>query len=221
MMDENIHDLRFEEYLTQIIKDRGLAPRKLSEISGISVKHIEGLTCGNFAALPSAPYVRGYILRLGEILNFDPEPWWIKLKTSGFLKDSGSHDRQPENRFLRRNFPKIAWVAGVSLLLLVYLFLQFGRISGAPEISIIFPAENQTRTDQNTITLAGRLINGTGLFVNGESVQVGADGSWTKAMLLSPGMNTAMITAKKFLGRETKVVEEILYEPTSTVPHTP
>ncbi|MDP2598754.1 MAG: helix-turn-helix domain-containing protein [Candidatus Liptonbacteria bacterium] len=221
MMDGNIHDLHFEEYLTQIIKDRGLAPRKLSELSGISIKHIEGLACGNFAKLPSAPYVRGYLLRLGEILRFDPEPWWIKLKASGFLKDSGPRDLPPKNRFLRRNLSRIVWTAGAALVLVTYITVQFGHISGAPKISMTFPQESQVRTDQGTINLAGRLTNGTELSVNGEPVKLEADGSWTKSMLLSPGMNTAMITAKKFLGRETNIVKEIIYEPTSTVPSDP
>ncbi len=219
MDPKNIHDLHFEEYFSQLLKDRGVNLKKLSELSGISEKHLQALANGNFENLPSTPYVYGYFTKLGEVLNFDPGPWWIKLKASGFLKDSGTQDIRPKNRFLKsRNLSKIAWASAGTLIVILYLVLRFGLIFGTPKIDLIFPLENPARTDTNTINLVGRLTNGTGLYVNGELVFLTPEGNWNKSILLEPGMNTVMITAKKFLGGEAKFVEAILYEPPASAP---
>ena len=214
MDPENIHDRHFEEYFSQLIKDRGVNIKKLSEATGIAPKHLQALSTGDFSHLPSTPYVRGYLVKLGEVLHFDPEPWWTKLKMSGFLQDSGAEVPQSKSRLAGwKHFPRLAWGALIAIIAIIYLAFQFGRIFGTPKISIAFPSTNPAHADTSTMNLVGSLANGTELYVNGELVPVNADGNWNKAILLNPGMNTAVITAKKFLGGEAKITEEILYEP--------
>jgi hypothetical protein len=49
-----------------------------------------------------------------------------------------------------------------------------------------------------------------------EPIIVAADGSWQKSVLLGVGPNPFQISAKKFLGSETSVTEQIFYQPTGS-----
>jgi hypothetical protein len=49
--------------------------------------------------------------------------------------------------------------------------------------------------------------------VNGDEATIASDGSWQKNVLLQGGINTFDISAKKFLGGTTDVMEQITYNP--------
>jgi len=206
----------FSSFLTSRIKDRGVNLKKLSELSGISMKHLEALCHGDFWSMPSAPYLRGYLIKLGEILDFDPNPWWSKIKSAGFVKNSGAGDAPPKNRFIKPQFLRFIWIAVVALFFAVYLSLQFSKIIGQPSLKLVYPDKNPAVSVINAITIQGTVSNLNELTLNGEVISVGKDGSWEKIVLLEPGLNTLEIKAKKFLGGETKIVEQIIYQPTST-----
>src|SRR3989344_6878521 len=154
MMDENIHTLHFEDFLNALIKQHGLTLKKISELTGISIKHLTALSSGEFGALPSSPYFRGYIMKLGSVLDFDPNIWWTKFKESGFVKDAGTHDAPPRNRFIRPAYVKFIWIGAAALLALIYLATRLPAIVGKPTITIISPATNQTRVTTNIVELA-------------------------------------------------------------------
>lgn len=209
-------ELDFEEFFTERIKERGFNLKRLSEVSGIATKHLESLASGSFGNLPSAPYFRGYLQRLGEILDFDWEVWWSRFKNSGLVKDAGAKDPPPRNRFFSPAVYKNLWLIVGAFMIIFYFIFQATRIFGKPIIAVTYPAQNLATVSTPEITVAGTLQNGSELYLNGEFVQIGKDGAWQKNVLLGPGLNSFEITAKKFLGGETKIVEQILYESTST-----
>ncbi len=225
MTEHDIHALHFEDFLNELIKEHGLTLKKLSELTGISIKHLEALSNGNFSNLPSSPYFRGYVMKLGQVLEFDPNTWWIKFKEGGFVKDAGTHDAPPANRFIRPAYVKFIWIGAATLLALIYVTTRLPAIIGKPAITVISPATNPAHVATNIIELTGNVQNGSDLSVNGEVVPTNPDGTWSQHVLLQSGMNTMEIRAKKFLGGETALIWEIFYEPTgansSTVPLMP
>lgn len=212
-MDNN---LRFEEFFADRLRERGLNPKRLSELSGVATKHIEALCRGDFAAMPPAPYFRGYLNRLGQILNFDPELWWKKLEAGGFIKSSGKNDEMPRNRFVNKisSKPLLAGILGIAVI--IYLLFALPKIFGKPQITITFPPENPAVSGAPEIVLSGTARNTTEIRINSEFVNLAEDGSWEKATMLVPDLNSFEIRAKKFLGGETKVIQQIIYQPTST-----
>lgn len=203
--------LNFAEFLGERIKDSGLNLKKLSEVSGIAFKHLEEMAAGNLENLPSAPYFRGYLIRLGKILNFDPEPWWNELKASGAVR--GAHTPATKNRFEKKSLPPLVWLGALAAVILIYILSQLPRITGKPEIAITSPGQNPAIVSQNGINLAGYLKNGGSLYINGEETSIDKNGGWSKTVLLQTGINTLQVTAKKFLGGETNIMEQIIYEP--------
>ncbi len=210
----NHEDIPFEKFFTDRLKQKGMSIKKLAETTGIARSHIENIASGNFKDMPSAPYFRGYLIRLGKILDFDGDERWEEIKKEGMLKKSGPKDMLPKNRFIKKHPSKFIWAGAVFVIAIVYIIFRFARIAGMPTLTLIFPAENPATVSSSEITLQGTVTNADSLSIGGETVPIAQDGTWQKNVLLFPqNPNTFQITAKKFLGGETDIVEQIFYEP--------
>ena len=203
----------FANFLNERMRERGCTPKRLSEVSGVSVKHVEALRHADLERLPSAPYVRGYLTKLGNTLEFNAEEWWNRMKQGSAAEELGPRDELPKNRFTREPIRAYLLSGAIALVLLSYFGFRFHEIIGTPVIAIAYPQADMTTVDANWISLKGTVRNSDGLRVNGETVPVGVNGDWEKTITLDPGINTIELTAQKFLGRETKVVRQIIYEP--------
>jgi transcriptional regulator with XRE-family HTH domain len=207
----NHEETPFEKLFTEHLKQRNISIKKIAEMTGISRAHLENIASGNFKDLPSAPYFRGYLIRLGKILDFDGETWWEEIKKESTLKKSGPKDTLPRNRFTKKRPTKFI-LAGVLLIIaILYFILQFARISGEPSVTLAFPTENPYTASSSELILRGIVTNADSLSVNGETVPLLVGGAWQKDVLLQNGLNPFAIRAKKFLGGESDVVEQILY----------
>jgi hypothetical protein len=201
----------FEQFFSDRIKTKGISLKKLSDLTGIAPTHIESLLRGDFDSLPSAPYLHGYLLRLGAMLDFDGEEWWIRLKQEGVIKNSGELDMLPKNRFIKKSPPKYLWAIAVAVVVLIYFAFQAPRIFGKPSLVVTFPIGNPYATASSTLTITGTISDADSLTLNGDQVTINSDGTWQKGVLLQNGLNTFQVAAKKFLGGETDVVEQVLY----------
>lgn len=213
--------MNFQDFFNSKIRERGLTLKKLSELSGITLKYLEYLSAGNFEALPSAPYFRGYLEKLGRILDFDYTEWWQNIKKEEVVKISGTEDRLPKNRFALSSPGKFIWPAIILLLVVFYFGARFSKIFGEPQVSVAYPTEAFTNVASQKIVVRGLLKDGDKLVINGEVVVPENDGTWEKNIFLEPGLNTILITAKKFLGRETKIIRQVLYKPGEVSPTPP
>jgi transcriptional regulator with XRE-family HTH domain len=209
--------ITFEQFFAEKIKERGISLKKLADATGIAPAHIETLLRGDFESMPSAPYFRGYLVRLGNELGFDGEEWWLRFKKEGVAKKSGAGDALPHNRFIKAAPPKWLWAVGVGIVIIIYFALQAPRIFGTPTLTVTFPDQNPYVTLSSTITLTGTVHGADSLYLvgsNGETEQIimNPDGTWSKAILLGVGPNPIEIAAKKFLGGETDVTENVFYQ---------
>lgn len=217
-----IDELNFGEFLAARLRDKGISLKRLSEITGIAPIHLENLLRGNFGDVPSTPYFRGYLIRIGKALDFDGEAWWEKFKEENSIKNSGPSDVLPRNRFVKKEFPKSLWAAGVAaVLLLVYFAFTLSHIIGKPTLTITFPSENPFVTSSITMTIRGVVQNADALYLltenasSSEEIIISPNGSWQKEVTLgnSPNLpNSFKIGARKFLGGETDVTIQIIRE---------
>ena len=175
------------------------------------MNHIENMLRGDFENVPSVPYFRGYLIRLGEVLNFDGEAWWTKIKKEEGVRKSGPTDSLPKNRFARKSPAKIIAISSATLVLLIVFGFALPHIVGQPSVSIMTPQGNPYITSSDSVVIQGVARNANSVYVNSDEAPIGSDGSWQKTVLLQGGMNTFDISAKKFLGGTTNVVEQIMY----------
>jgi cytoskeletal protein RodZ len=227
-------ELTFEEFLAARMRDKGLSLKRLSEATGIASSHLENMLHGNFEDMPSTPYFRGYVMRVAKVLDFDGVAWWERLKKESIVKNSGPTDALPRNRFTKKSPPKLLW-AGIAIvaLVVIYFAFQFPRIFGKPILVITYPDANPYTTTSSTITIMGTVQNADVLYLsNGdasstEEIPIAPDGTWQKTVLLQNGLNPFQFAAKKLLGGETDITEQIFSAssgfviPTSTASSTP
>jgi cytoskeletal protein RodZ len=232
-------EINFQTFFAAKIKDRGLSIKKLAEITGIAPAHLEAMVHGRFDDLPSAPYVHGYLVRLGKSLDFDGDEWWGKIKKERLVQNSGPADSLPSNRFIRQSPTKFIWIVVVGALVIIYLAFQIPVIFGKPQLTVVFPTANPYTATTNTLTLQGFVRGADSLYLNNgaagaggtgganstsgnndgnETIATAPDGSWQKSVLLQNGMNTFQVTAKKLLGGETSVTEQIMYQGGPAIP---
>ena len=112
---------------------------------------------------------------------------------------------------------KYFWLGLLAMLIIAYLVLQLPRLLGLPEIVINNPREPRIFYGEEKIIISGQVINASEIYINGERAEI-SGGAWQKEVVLSGGMNTIEVTAKKFLGGETKAIREIIYEKIEEVP---
>ena len=183
-------------FLNERMRERGFAPKRLSELTGISLKHLEALREGRIAELPPAPYLRGYVLKLGQILEFDGDTLWNDIKKVRMTNNSLPIDELPKNRFKKESIKKYIIPGALALLLIFYFGFRFSKIFGQPVITISYPPENVTVANQSSVPLIGRVTNADTLKINSETISAGQNGDWEKTISLQPGMNTIEISAK-------------------------
>lgn len=203
-----------KDLLREHIELKGLTPKKIADITGIHERYIVALLEGTDGYLPPAPYVYGYITKLSAVLNFEKENMWRLYQKESLLRSAGAHDRLPANRFAMKPISR-AWIIGgiIALAALAYLGSNIVNILTQPELTITVPAQENTAVAQPTITVQGATNPTYTLSINQAEVYIDKDGSFKKEFQLQEGLNAIEFVAKKFLGKETRVIRHIIYTP--------
>ena len=201
-----------QEAILSAMRKQSISPDGLEASSGVSERHIKAIIEGNYEELPAAPYVRGYLLKIAEILELEGEALWKNfVERSEDLKKSGKEDRLPENRYKTRRL-------GMRLLVLVAIIILI--IIGAvirtlgldnPKLEFTNLEEGSTTVERSQFIVRGALNPKYKLTLGKSEVVLEEDGSFTKEVGLEPGRNAFIFTAKKVLGKDHKFPVEIFY----------
>ncbi len=210
---------QFGTLLHDRLRDKNWTLEKVSQSSNISIAHLEHLIAGNFDALPPAPYVHGYLRKLGSLLDFDGEAWWQNIKEESLSKTSGAADALPKNRFKEASTAPY-WIGGVALVLVIYLAVRFSAIFGTPLLTVDYPPKDITPVETDVLIVRGTLRYGDKVLVDGEEVLLQKNGGWEKQVPLHEGLNTIEIEGRRFLGSTAKAIRQVLYTPVSNATST-
>ncbi len=203
------------DMLLDALEARGLNMQRLAELTDIPERYLAALRDNETKRLPAAPYIRGYLMKIGAVLGIDGKTLWDAYKTQNPVRTSGVEDRLPINRFAIQNSNKKFIVLGVILLLgIVYLVWRGNDFLGTPRIDIISPATNDILVTTSPLKLVGQINPRDKLTINGEELVPDASGHFEKEFPLQDGVNTAEFKVKRFLGKETTVVRQIIYKAT-------
>lgn len=203
----------FSSFLQERLAERGVSLKRLAETTGVPLSFLENILTAADKKLPPPPYLRGYLFRLGRALDFDPEPWWKELKEKEDFPAAGPGDKLPENRFAVKVYHRRLWFAAAIAVLVYLSFQAYLRWWAKPQIEVSYPGAGVTELNTETLNLWGKTKNADKIYINGEEVTVRSDGSWEKNIQLLPGLNTVEITARRFLGGETKILRQVMYRP--------
>ncbi len=213
------------ELIIEALKLRNLNTGKLSELTDIPVNYLIALNNDDLTGLPSAPYVRGYLVKIADVLKIDIDLLLRAYKQEislQSLKTSGSSDKLPSNRYaLNILTKKTVIVSGIIFILIIFYLIwqtsnpegMFSAFFGVPKIEIMNPPADILVVDNPTIELLGRVSARDKLIINAEEVLVEENGRFEKDFSLQPGINTFEFKAKRFLGKEVKVIRQVIFQP--------
>ena len=151
--------------------------------------------------------------KLEQALDIETGFLWKKFQEESEIRTSGASDRLPENRFAIKAENRL-WLVPALIIaaIMVYVFVSSGKVTGIPDLAITNPLEATIIVNNSLFVLEGNVDPVDKLFINGEEVYVDKDGKFRENYSLQSGLNTFEFMAKKFLGKETKVVKQIIYQ---------
>ncbi|MBI4160190.1 helix-turn-helix domain-containing protein [Candidatus Wolfebacteria bacterium] len=201
------------EVLMDGLEDRGLTVPRLAELTDIPERYLAAICEGDARRLPPAPYVRGYLSRIGDFLSIDGQGLWRLYKEEYPIRTAGVADRLPANRFAAQSAGK-KWIFIVAgFIVMLYGVWRLPSFLGTPYLELTAPDTSPFVTRISPLDLSGRINSGDSLVINNESISVDASGRFDKQWPLEPGVNTLEFTVKKFLGREIKTTRQVIYQP--------
>ncbi len=196
--------------LQESMEAKGLDAGRLSDLTDVPQRFISSLVSGNFDDLPSEPYIRGYLFKIAGILEADPNFLWRSFRQSAEIRSSGSGDILPANRFgLKKMSSKKIWILLAALVLVGFLGFRINSILGKPTLDVSLPEV----TVSQIVNVTGQVNPGDTLTLNNEVIYPDKSGRFGKEIQLEPGLNTLEFRVKRYLGRETKAVRQVLYKP--------
>lgn len=196
--------------LRELMETKGLDAGKLADLTDVPQRFIVSLIGDNFKSLPSEPYIRGYLFKIAGILDADPHFLWRTFRQSAEVRSAGPTDVLPANRFsLKKMSSKKIWLILAALIFLAFIGFRLNSILGKPTLEISLPEA----TANQIVSVSGKVEPGDTLTLNNEVVYANERGEFVKEIQLEPGLNSLEFKVKRRLGRETKVMKQIFYQP--------
>ncbi|PIR88794.1 MAG: hypothetical protein COU09_00425 [Candidatus Harrisonbacteria bacterium CG10_big_fil_rev_8_21_14_0_10_44_23] len=202
-----------QELLNSKIEEKRFTIDRLGQVTDIPRDYLRGILEGMYEDLPPRPYVRGYIVKLAEVLDLD-EDLVLNMYRKESLRASGSLDRLPGNRFAIKKF-RYRWIIVPIIILAILAYvIFFSRVSGTPYLQLSTPPtqEDPYVVNTPTIELEGKVEPGDAVFVDGEELAVGSDGGFSYIYNLQPELNTINFQVKRFLGKDISISRRVFYE---------
>ncbi len=203
------------EVLSDRLAAKGWNLEHLAKLSGLPESVLGALLSGDAKRMPSAPYLQGYLNRIAPLLELDSRALFEAYRTKDAFKSSGPRDELPKNRFAlgsgRRE--RALLIGAAALIVFAYLGWRGVSILRQPTLIVRYPAEETILVSSPTIVIEGVADARDVVRVGGEEAPVSRDGGFRKEYALDPGVNVIEIVSTRFLGKEARVVRQVIYRP--------
>jgi len=199
--------------LVDALRTKNFNLEKLAELTGVSERFLELLIEEKFGRLPSVPYVRGYLMKIAEVLNLNGEKIWAEyLKDNETVHRSGRQDELPRNRFAAKGLDKkTILIIVVAVAIVVYLIFRIPDFLGGPQLTLFNLNENNVVREPD-FNISGKMNPKDELTINGEIIYPQKDGRFEKVIGLQPNVNIVTFKIKRFLGKEYTITRQIIYQ---------
>ena len=209
----NEENKTIKEILDEAMSVRGLNIERLSQLVDIPERYIRAIIDGNNKNLPASPYVRGYLIKIAQMLNLNGDLLWNNYKKGLVLKTSGQEDKLPQNRFAIKPLSKKNWIfIVVGIFVIIYLFFRLNYFLSVPLLEVNNPPSDNFIINAPAIDLKGRIDSGDKLTINNEEIVADSNGYFEKQFSLEPGINSIEFKVKRLLGKEVKITRKVIYQ---------
>ncbi|MBI4066471.1 helix-turn-helix domain-containing protein [Candidatus Gottesmanbacteria bacterium] len=184
----------------------------------IRAKFITAIEADDYRSLPSLGYAKGFVKNYGEFLEIPTETImaFFRRQTKEITRSAilPKGVTEPLNRTWLQLTPGrflVLLLAGLVVVFLSYLGLQYRQIQYPPSLTLEVPVEHALVVTKK-IELLGRTDPDATVTVNDVSVLVRGDGRFFDQATLEPGANTITVIATSRFGKSTTVTRSITYQ---------
>lgn len=213
--EKDIETLTLGEIIRRQRESKKIDLKKLSEVTGVSVRNLKKLEEGDYESLPAEIYIESFILKCEKHLGFEDGQLLYLYKNE--RKQADRIPDQNVSKISTRSFiltPKIIWkitVALIVFIILVYFSMQLSYLLGAPKLVVISP-ESDIITESEEIVISGSTQPDNKVTINNNDVFVDREGVFSEAIPLQEGVNTIEVKSVNRFGKESLVIRRIMLQ---------
>jgi cytoskeletal protein RodZ len=207
------------KYLGEMREKLNFDIKTVSILTQIKPKYLESLEAGDWDALPSDVYIRGFVKSLARVYNV-PEEALVEQyeKEHGFTPKARPQARQQRSRvsFTPRTILILVSLA-IGLGTLGYVANQIRSVLAPPVLNLQEPGEDVS-IQGNSLVIAGQVEIGADVTINDQIVLTDKNGQFNESLILSAGLNTIEVVARNKFNRESRITRRVNAElPQTTV----
>lgn len=200
--------------ISDAMRIKNMSVEKLSTTTGVSDRFIELLLEEKFNKLPAAPYVRGYLLKIGDALSIDGNELWeiIKMHHTQTVARSGENDKPLKTNFFKGTI-NIKLIVGIIIIVAFvgFFLLRLPALLGKPKFELN-DFQDGMRVTTSTFIIHGTINPSDEIFINDEQIVTDETGKFEKTIELTPEFNTFHFAVKGLLGKELQETRQIFFE---------
>ncbi len=193
-----------------------LSIEQLAQQTRVKVEYLRALEANQFAELPAATFVKGYIKTYAKIFGFDYQPLLALLRRD--FKESVA-GKLVSREFIKPVLKKrhvwtpvtlaVIGMAVIFMSLILYVGVQWYSIQKPPKLDVMEPQDDAFVSQQ--ITVKGVTVGDAIVSVNEQPVSILPNGSFqTDLYIPRDGIYTVTVTATDRRGK-TNVVQRSVH----------
>ena len=213
--EKDIEALTLGEIIKRQRESKKIDLKKLSEVTGISVRNLKKLEEGDYESLPAEIYIESFISKCEKHLGFEDGQLLYLYKNE--RKQVDRIQDQNVSKISTKSFvltPKIIWkilAVSVALIILVYFSIQLSYLLGAPKLVVINP-ESDIITESKEIVISGSTQPDNKVTINNNDIFVDREGGFSETIPLQEGVNTIEVKSVNRFGKESSVIRRIMLQ---------
>lgn len=171
---------------------------------------LEALEADDYAKLPPATFVQGFIKNYSKFLGLDSQKLlalfrreFSEKRHKPYVMDAFAHPLDKKRFKITPSF-----VVGLVISLIIisffgYLWLQYSQFVGVPTLQVSSPAD-QLATDNPLVVVEGKTDPEVKVSVNSQEVAVSTEGVFKQEIALSSPVNKITVVATSKMGQKTE-----------------
>ena len=199
---------KISELLSEKRKEKELTLADVEQSTKIRKIYLEAIENGRFKDLPSESYALGFVKNYASFLDIPASVAVPLFRREYELKHAASivpEFRKSQHKFNKKFFlnSKAILIAGVFLVLGIYVSFQYSSLLFAPKLKIESP-KNGATIDGNVVEVSGETDPYATVKIGGEEVYVDLSGEFKKSIYVFSGDNKINIVATNRFGKDSK-----------------
>lgn len=176
-------------------------------------KYLTALEAGDYEKLPNDIYSRGFVQNYANHLGLDGAELAARyVEERGGIEKAETKGPQLERPAKLVFTGKILAAVGIVAIVTAvigYLLWQMSALAGAPRLDVTSPSQDQSITG-SVVEIRGSATPGSDIYIDNSPVLVDTDGNFAEKVAVQDGINEITVLARSKLGKESKVVRNIL-----------